>query len=188
MNVLRVMHWGAIALAATLIVSANADARTPHRAHHRHSHHAQAQSHRVKNPFAHTAVMNAGELTQTYLPVDEVTTVNGIEMGCTGIGLDAREDPRWERFKVRFEFSGAYHQYIPGGRLVVKTWEGKNPIIHVRCDAPWVLADLEPGKYRVAGVMGGYSHPQSWVMKLKPNRKKTRRIVLHFDEVKGAEP
>ena len=183
MNVLRLC---AVSLAATLIVSANADARATHRAHHRHSHHAQ--THKVRNPGAHTNVTNAGDLVETYLPVDEVTTVNGIELGCTGIGLDAREDPRWAHFPVRFEFSGAYHQYIPGGRLVIKTWDGKTPIVNVRCDAPWVLANIEPGKYRIAGVMEGYSHPQSWVMILKPHRKKTRRIVLHFAEIKGAAP
>ena len=184
---MKVLRLGAFALAAIFVFAGNADARHA-RAHHRHSHHAQAQSHTVPESAAHTGVMNAGELAETYLPDDDVTTVNGIEMGCTGIGIEARQDPRWKRFPVRFEFSGAYAQYFPGGILVVKTWDGRRPLIHVRCDAPWVLADLEPGKYRVAGAMEGYSYPQSWVMKLKPNRKKTRRIVLHFDEVVGSDP
>lgn len=176
MNVLRL---GAIALAAILVATAgSADART-HRKHHKHA---------VKNPHAHTAVMHAGGLPETQIPVDSIITVDGMEVGCTGIGLEAREEARWKRFTTRVEFSGSYNQYIPGGRLVVKTWEGKKPLVNVRCDAPWILLDLEPGKYRVAGVMEGYSQPQSWIMRLKPNRKKTRRIVLHFDEVTGSDP
>lgn len=184
------MRLGALALAAMFVFAGNADART--RAHHRHypAHHnlRTMKTKPVSHAFAHTAVMNAGELTQTYLPIDEVTTVDGMRMACTGIGLEARERDDWKHFPVRFEFSGSYNQYLPGGRLVIKTWEGKKPVVNVRCDAPWILADLDPGKYRVAGVMAGYSHPQSWVMKLKPNRKKTRRIVLHFDEVVGSDP
>ena len=184
---MTVLRLGAIALAAILVaVAGNADARTARAHHHKHSHHA-THAKPVKHALAHTAVMNAGALTEAYLPVDGITTVNGMEMGCTGIGLEARQDPRWAHFSTRVEFSGAYNQYIPGGRLVIKTWDGKQPLVHVRCDAPWVLLDLEPGKYRVAGMMAGYS-PQSWVMKLKPNRKKTRRIVLHFDEVAGSDP
>ncbi|MGQ0741407.1 MAG: hypothetical protein ACT4OG_03810 [Alphaproteobacteria bacterium] len=146
------------------------------------------QAKRDYGAYANAGVMNARDLTQTDLPVDGTATVNGIEMGCTGIGLEARERGEWKRFSVRVEFSGSYRQYIPGGRLVVKTWEGRKPIVNVRCDAPWILLDLEPGKYRVGGVMAGYSKPQSWIMRLKPNRKNTRRIVLHFDEVTGSDP
>jgi|GEM_PF-1788943 len=186
---MRIMRLGAIALAAIFLFAGNADART--RAHHhRHSHHnvRTMQTKPVDPSVAHRGVMNAGELPETYLPIDEVTTVDGMRMACTGIGLEARQREDWKHFPVRFEFSGSYHQYLPGGRLVIKSWEGRRPLVHVRCDAPWILIDLEPGKYRVGGVMAGYSHPQSWVMILKPNRKKTRRIVLHFDEVVGSDP
>jgi hypothetical protein len=137
--------------------------------------------------LAHTGVMNAGDMAQTTLPVDQVTTVNGVEAACTGFGLDAREDPRWQAYTVRVEFSGAYNQYVPAGLLVVK--DAKHvPLLNLRCDAPWLLLKLEPGKYRIAGMIAGHKHPQSWVMRLKPNRTHPRRIVLHFGDIGGAEP
>jgi hypothetical protein len=157
--------------------------RRVHHVHHALAHHKQA----AHNALSHTAVMNAGDMVETNLPMDSTVTVNGIEAGCTGIGINAREDPRWTSFPVRVEFSGAYHQYIPGGSLVVKD-EDRKPLLHVRCDAPWVLLRLEPGKYRMAGLMVGYSQPQSWVMKIKHNCKNPRRIVFHFDEVGSSTP
>jgi hypothetical protein len=169
------LRLAAIAFALAL-ATGDADARAKPRAKTDYSRYATA------------GVMNAGSLPETDLPVDGTAAVNGIEMGCTGIGKEARERPEWKRFSVRVEFSGAYRQYVPGGRLVIKTWDGKRPIVNVRCGAPWILLDLEPGKYRVGGVMEGYSRPQSWIMRLKPGRKTTRRIVLRFEELTGADP
>jgi hypothetical protein len=185
---MRFLRLGAIALAAIFVFAGSADARTRTHAHSADHKLRTMHTKPVKQSVAHAGVMNAGQLTETYLPIDEVTTVDGMRMACTGIGLEAREREDWKHFRVRFEFSGGYNQYLPGGRLVIKSWEGRRPLVHVRCDAPWVLVDIEPGKYRVAGVMAGYSHPQSWIMKLKPNRKTARRIVLHFDEVVGSDP
>jgi hypothetical protein len=159
-----------------------------HHAHHRHAHHPRAAHRPVSKHIAmHFSVMNAGGMEEINLPVDGTTTVNGVEAGCTGIGIETRKNPRWKDFPVRVEFSGAYSQYFPGGQLVVKDEHGA-PLLNLHCDSPWILLRLEPGKYRLAGVMAGYSRPQSWVMKLKPRRTKTRRIVFHFREIKGSEP
>ncbi len=191
MNVQRAT--AVLALAAGLVMAAAgaAQAHPRHHAHHRHAHHAHhvraAYMPVVKFTAMDVAVMNAGDMAQTALPVDATTTVNGIEAGCTGIGIEARRESRWQAFPVRVEFSGAYHQYFPGGQLVVKDEHGQ-PLLNVRCDAPWVLLRLEPGKYRVAGVMGGYSRPQSWVMKLAPNRTRPRSVVFHFREIRGSQP
>jgi hypothetical protein len=199
---MKVQHaTAALALAASfaLATAGASEARTTHHVHHRHAHHANYAHHahhadarmahmqRIPDSVAHTGVMNAGDIVETNLPVDGTITVNGIEMGCTGIGIEAREEARWAGFPVRVEFSGAQHQYFPGGSLVVKNAD-HTPLLSVRCDAPWVLLRLEPGKYRMAGLMAGYSYPQSWVMELKPNRKNPRRIVFHFGEVKGSTP
>ncbi len=182
----------AFVLAACVGVAPGAYAHPRRHVHHKLArvvHHARAPAAHVTlhDALAHTGVMEVGDMVETNLPLDDTITLNGVEAGCTGIGEDAREDPRWESFPVRVEFSGAYNQYIPGGSLVVKDWDHK-PLLYVRCDGPWVLLRLEPGTYRMAGLMAGYSRPQSWVVKLDAERKKTRRVVFHFDDIRGSTP
>jgi len=92
---------------------------------------------------------NAAEPHPVRLPVDAPTTVNGVELACTGIG-QTRADTRWEAYGVRLEFSNARNEYLTGGAVVVRDARGRE-LVNVDCDAPWILLKLPKGAYRVEG-------------------------------------
>ena len=46
------------------------------------------------------------------LPADQPVVVNGLDLVCTGVGEDARNDPRWTAYPVRIEFANADAQYL----------------------------------------------------------------------------
>src|SRR5687767_2873067 len=54
------------------------------------------------------------------LPIDAPTVVNGTMAACTGIGLGARDDPRWRDFPLRVEIAGKDGQYLGDAVVEVK--------------------------------------------------------------------
>jgi hypothetical protein len=90
-----------------------------------------------------------------HLPADTVTTVAGIKAACTGVGLNARDDPRWKAFAVRMEVAKPGGDYLGEETLAVQTAAGK-PVLSVSCGSPWVLLDLPPGAYKVTAWSGSH--------------------------------
>lgn len=86
------------------------------------------------------------------LPPDTPTTVAGIESVCTGVGLDARQDPRWPSYSLKVEFAGPGGQYLGDEHLVLRR-SGKE-LLSLICDGPWVLFRLPPGRYEVEAQVG----------------------------------
>jgi FAD/FMN-containing dehydrogenase len=81
-------------------------------------------------------------------PVDRETTIASTDVVCTGFGRAAREAPKWRAYSVRFEFSNARDEYLAGA--TVKVWDRTGrPVFSAVCEAPWLLARLAPGDYRV---------------------------------------
>src|SRR5262245_22420274 len=82
------------------------------------------------------------------LPEDQPTTVAGIDVACTGVGDEPIADPGWSEYPVRLEFAGGNREYLADMDVAIETQGGKE-LVAVHCTGPWVLAKLEPGKYRV---------------------------------------
>ena len=84
---------------------------------------------------------------------DTPTTVNGVEMVCTGVG-SAKDDPRWSAYPVKIvlattggaNLANAHVSLLKGGQEVAGT----------DCDAPWILFKPPAGSYTAtASLIGG---------------------------------
>ena len=114
------------------------------------------------------------------LPPDQPVVVNGLDLVCTGVGEDARNDPRWTAYPVRIEFANATAQYLSDVALTVATAGGKQ-LFEVTCDSPWILANLEPGKYVLAATFEGITKTE----KFTSPKSGQARFVVRFAEVPG---
>jgi hypothetical protein len=90
--------------------------------------------------------------TTVRLPLDTDTSVNGVDVACTGIG-QSRDNPRWRDYPVRLEFSDAKGEYVSDETLKLSR-AGGGPMLSVSCQAPWVLMKLPAGHdYRVRAAL-----------------------------------
>lgn len=114
------------------------------------------------------------------LPYDVPTSVNGIEVVCTGIGVTARNDPRWSAFPLKIEVTGAEGQYLGSVEIVINRAE--EPIVEMNCGGPWVLARLDPGPYTATATLDGAT---TTGMVYVPEVGQGR-LILRFPEAGGA--
>lgn len=114
------------------------------------------------------------------LPLDQPTTVNGVEAACTGVG-QTRNDPQWSAYGVRIEFSNALNEYLGAGAIRLKDRAGTT-LLEASCDAPWILLRLPAGAYSVEGwIPGSPAQPRS--APIKAPRSGQTRFVLQFPDV-----
>ena len=119
----------------------------------------------------------AAAIQPTVVAVDTETTVGGVPVACTGIGLDARNEPRWQAYPLRVELSNAINEYLAGGVVTVRAVGGA-PLLSARCDAPWLLLRLPPGRYAIqAEAEGSTMKPAAAVT---PPASGQMRVVLQF--------
>jgi hypothetical protein len=85
------------------------------------------------------------------LPFDSPVSMRAMEAVCTGIGADARNDPRWPTYPLRIELVGRAGEYL--GEAQVSLNRGDEAIMSVRCGGPWLLVRLPPGMYDVTAVV-----------------------------------
>ena len=124
-----------------------------------------------------SATARAGEVSA--LTADQPATLNGIEAACTGVGDEAQADPRWPAFPVRIEFADAQAEYLSDVTVTIADAKGET-LLETRCDSPWFLAKLAPGKYTVRGtVEGGHSN----TAKFTAPRSGQARIVVRFPDL-----
>jgi hypothetical protein len=90
---------------------------------------------------------------------DTPTTLNGVEMVCTGVG-SAKDDPRWSTYPVKIvlatasgdDLANAHVSLMRDGRAIAQT----------DCDAPWILFKPPAGRYTATAVLiGGSSSAHS---------------------------
>jgi hypothetical protein len=113
------------------------------------------------------------------LAVDAETTVNGVQVACTGVG-GTRSESRWTTYGVRVEFSNALNEYLVGGAIVVRDRTGRE-LLEVSCDAPWILLRLPKGAYRVEGrLLDSPAKPRS--APFSPPAAGQIRLVLQFPD------
>ncbi len=93
------------------------------------------------------ATAQAQDTAAPPLPFDSPVSMRQMEAVCTGIGADARNDPRWPTYPLRIELVGRAGEYL--GQASVTLTQNSEAIISVRCGGPWLLMRLPPGAYDV---------------------------------------
>ena len=117
----------------------------------------------------------------TVLPMDTPTLVGDTMAVCTGVGLGAREDPRWRDFGLRIEIAGKDGQYLGDAIVEVKGRGLPDPVM-VRCSGPWVLVGVPAGGYDVS-VHNGHDGPMRTAHVRVGDTQ--RRLVMHFPNAGG---
>ena len=87
------------------------------------------------------------------LSLDTPTMVAGVEAVCTGVGIEARQDPRWGEYTLRAEIVGPSGELLGDSDFHVATAEGDD-IVSIHCSGPWALFKLDPGDYMVTAELG----------------------------------
>ncbi len=115
--------------------------------------------------------------TAPVLPFDSPISMREMEAVCTGIGADARNDPRWPAYPLRIELVGRAGEYL--GEASVSVSKGGESVISVRCNGPWLLLKLPPGAYNVTAEVEGRT------MNSRANVAATgqARVVLRFPDL-----
>jgi hypothetical protein len=113
------------------------------------------------------------------VPLDGETQVGGVAAACTGVG-QTKLDPKWRGYSVRVEFADAQSAYLADVEAVVSQADG-TPVADVRCEGPWVLFKLPPGRYHVQGSLtGSAAKPQNAAVAAPASGQ--ARVVLHFPD------
>ena len=120
-----------------------------------------------------------GSREPVQIALDTTQVVNGVEIGCTGIG-QTKLDPRWKAFPVRVEFSNAKAEYLANSALTLFDQAG-HAVASVSCDGPWILMKLNKGTWRVEGWAPG-SSAASRKVTVKPPPSGQSRVVLQFPD------
>lgn len=114
------------------------------------------------------------------MPLDRPVEVDGYELACTGVGDEAREEPRWTEYPVRIEFANRDAQYLADIDVAVADADGRL-LFAVLCQSPWLLAKLPPAKYTATGTFEGITKTATF----KAPATGQSRIVITFSEVAG---
>lgn len=91
--------------------------------------------------FALTTTMMA---EQALAVQDTPTTVNGIEMVCTGVG-SAKDDPRWKAYPVKIVLATTGGANLANAHVTLS--KGNQEVAGLDCDAPWILFKPPAGSY-----------------------------------------
>jgi hypothetical protein len=110
------------------------------------------------------------------LAMDMPTDVAGIETVCTGVSLDARQDPRWAAYGLKVEIAGAGGKYL--GSEKVALGKGGQSLLEVTCDGPWLLFRLPPGRYDVEAKIGAQTVSSAAFVPVSSQG----RIILRFTD------
>ena len=110
------------------------------------------------------------------LPVDQETTVSGVQVMCGGIGSD-ESDPRYANYPAKIEVAGGYGQWLGNNDITIA---GKGQNIAAHCRGPWFMAQLQPGSYTVTVSTRGAS-PKTVHMSVATSGQ--HKIVVRFPEL-----
>lgn len=113
---------------------------------------------------------------------DEIKVFNGVRYACTGIGVD-KNDPAWAGFSLKIIYAveprGALLSDV---RTTIESRRG-HLVLQAYCpDAPWLVANLPAGRYRVTAVAVGRFTKRVGVT---VGRKGQRTAVIRFPEAAG---
>ena len=115
------------------------------------------------------------------IAMDTPVTINGVEAACTGIA-DSKDDPRWQTYPIRIEFSNGGAQYLAGAH--VSLVKSGTVLAELDCQAPWVLFKLPPGSYGVTATILG-SGAKARTATFTPPKTGQKRITLQFPHIQS---
>jgi hypothetical protein len=131
-------------------------------------------------PLAGAAGASLAAETGPNLPFDTPQTMRNFEAVCTGIGSDARSDPRWSAYPLKVEIAGKEGQLL--GATQVTLMKGDEAVVSVGCAGPWVLFKVDPGAYQVKAEVQGTSVTN----RVNVSGKGQARVIMRFPEIGGA--
>jgi hypothetical protein len=99
--------------------------------------------------FALTTAMMA---EQALAVQDTPTTINGIEMVCTGVG-SAKDDPRWKAYPIKIVLATTGGANLANAHVSLS--KGNQEVAGLDCDAPWILFKPPAGNYTATASLIG---------------------------------
>jgi hypothetical protein len=118
------------------------------------------------------------------MPIDQETSVNGIQAACTGVGDQQENSARWSAYPVKVVVSGSGHQFFAGETVSVTRSDGSK-VAQMTCNAPWVLMKLEPGAYHATVDLPG--HPAKTVAFTAPSRGQREVNVVYAGQQEASD-
>ena len=85
---------------------------------------------------------------------DTPTTINGVEVVCTGVG-SAKDDPRWSAYPVKIVLATTGGANLANAHVSIA--KGGKEVAGVDCDAPWILFKPPAGSYTATATLIGGS-------------------------------
>ena len=87
------------------------------------------------------------------MPLDKRIEIGGVGAVCTGIGLDAQNNPAWTAYPLKVMATGKAGMYLAKAQI---TLTQKNSVLaEVKCAGPWVFFDVPQGDYKLSAVLEG---------------------------------
>jgi len=111
------------------------------------------------------------------LPMDNATTINGVQTVCTGIG-SAEDNPVWKTYPIRVEFSNDKAQYLAGVHIVLD--QGGKSLAAFDCAGSWVLFKVPAGSYKVTANLTGQTGGAARSATFSPPATGQKRVVIQF--------
>ena len=118
-------------------------------------------------------------LAQTRLLPDQPRRLEEVEAVCTGISLDARQDPRWQAYPLKVEVAGKGGQYL--GEVTLSLLRQDKEIATVACDGPWILFRVPAGRYQLKAETEGRTVTSAAFVPATGQG----RVILRFPDVGG---
>jgi hypothetical protein len=102
--------------------------------------------------------------------------VNNVQLECTGVG-EAEQNRAWLRqYTAMIEVVGGYGQYLANERITLRNRRGAK-LLEARCDAPWMLLGLDPGRYTAVVDLSGVAAKK---VRFDVVDSGLRKIVIRF--------
>ena len=111
---------------------------------------------------------------------DQEGTFQGVRYACAGISTESRNDPRWNGYSLKVAFADGTGGFLADVDVTVHDQSGNVVLEVLDCLAPWVLADLPPGKYEVTGVVLNQYRKRA-VVTVSGGRQ--THVVLRYPEI-----
>jgi hypothetical protein len=111
---------------------------------------------------------------------DMPTRLGDVEAVCTGIGLDARENPAWSAYPLKVEFAGRGGQYLGGAHVTLSVSSGA--LAAVNCSGPWLLFRVPSGRYRIDANIDGRIVSSTAIVAANGQS----RVILRYPDFGGA--
>jgi hypothetical protein len=113
------------------------------------------------------------------LPVDQQTSVSGVQVMCGGIAAD-ESDPKYANYPAKVEVAGGYGQWLGDNDISISGAQS----VSAHCTGPWFMAQLQPGRYTVSVTHGSTTHTARLTVAANGQHKVVVRFP-HLEKGKG---